>query len=66
MLDVDLAPPGPDEIAVRIAAGGKCRSEPRVRRGEWVVSTPLVRGPATIASFLSYLIHLAGQREMEI
>lgn len=44
ILDVDLAPPGPDEVRVRIAAGGVCHSDLHVRRGEWRVPTPLVMG----------------------
>jgi S-(hydroxymethyl)glutathione dehydrogenase / alcohol dehydrogenase len=44
VVDVDLAPPGPGEVLVRIAAAGVCHSDLHVRRGEWVVPTPLVMG----------------------
>jgi S-(hydroxymethyl)glutathione dehydrogenase/alcohol dehydrogenase len=42
--DVDLAPPGPGEVRVRIAAAGVCHSDLHVRRGEWQPPTPLVMG----------------------
>lgn len=42
--DVDLAPPGFKEVRVKIAAAGVCHSDLHVRRGEWVVPTPLVMG----------------------
>ena len=42
--DVDLAPPGPGEVKVRIAAAGVCHSDLHVRRGEWQVPVPLVMG----------------------
>ncbi len=42
--DVDLAPPGPGEVMVRIAAAGVCHSDLHVRRGEWQVPAPLVMG----------------------
>lgn len=42
--DVDLAPPGPGEVRVKIAAAGVCRSDLHVRRGEWDVPVPLVMG----------------------
>lgn len=44
IMDVDLAPPGPGEVRVRIAAAGVCHSDLHVRRGEWVVPIPLVMG----------------------
>jgi len=31
--DVELAPPGPGEVRVRIAAAGVCHSDLHVRRG---------------------------------
>ncbi len=42
--DVDLAPPGPGEVKVKIAAAGVCHSDLHVRRGEWQVPVPLVMG----------------------
>lgn len=42
--DVDLAPPGPKEVRVKIAAAGVCHSDLHVRRGEWILPTPLVMG----------------------
>jgi Zn-dependent alcohol dehydrogenase len=42
--DVELAPPGPGEIRVRIAAAGVCHSDLHVRRGEWQPPAPLVMG----------------------
>ncbi|MET7334458.1 Zn-dependent alcohol dehydrogenase [Nonomuraea sp. NPDC005650] len=42
--DVDLAPPGPGEVRVKIAAAGVCGSDLHVRRGEWDVQAPLVMG----------------------
>ena len=44
IMDVDLAPPGPGEVRVKIAAAGVCHSDLHVRRGEWAVPTPLVMG----------------------
>jgi len=44
LVDVELAPPGPGEVMVRIAAGGVCHSDLHVRRGEWPVPVPLVMG----------------------
>lgn len=42
--EVDLAPPGPGEVRVRIAAAGVCHSDLHVRRGEWQPPVPLVMG----------------------
>ena len=42
--NVDLAPPGFKEVRVKIAAAGVCHSDLHVRRGEWVLPTPLVMG----------------------
>ena len=42
--EVDLAPPGPGEVSVAIAAAGVCHSDLHVRRGDWRVPTPLVMG----------------------
>ncbi|GII92832.1 Zn-dependent alcohol dehydrogenase [Sinosporangium siamense] len=42
--DVDLAPPGPGEVRVKIAAAGVCGSDLHVRRGEWDVHVPMVMG----------------------
>jgi S-(hydroxymethyl)glutathione dehydrogenase/alcohol dehydrogenase len=44
ILDVDLASPGPKEVRVKIVAAGVCHSDLHVRRGEWVLPTPLVMG----------------------
>jgi S-(hydroxymethyl)glutathione dehydrogenase / alcohol dehydrogenase len=42
--DVDLDPPGPAEVKVRIAAAGVCHSDLHVRLGDWPVPAPLVMG----------------------
>ena len=42
--EVELAPPGPGEVRVRIAAAGVCHSDLHVRRGEWQPPAPLVMG----------------------
>jgi S-(hydroxymethyl)glutathione dehydrogenase/alcohol dehydrogenase len=42
--DVDLAPPRAGEVRVRIAAAGVCRSDVRVRDGDWPLPLPLVLG----------------------
>jgi S-(hydroxymethyl)glutathione dehydrogenase/alcohol dehydrogenase len=42
--DVELAPPGPGEVRVTIAAAGVCHSDLHVRRGEWEPPVPLVMG----------------------
>ncbi|HEX9517790.1 MAG TPA: Zn-dependent alcohol dehydrogenase [Streptosporangiaceae bacterium] len=42
--EVDLAPPGPGEVSVAIAAAGVCHSDLHVRRGDWRVPAPLVMG----------------------
>jgi len=42
--DVTLAPPGYKEVRVKIAAAGVCHSDLHVRRGEWVLPTPVVMG----------------------
>ena len=42
--DVTLAPPGFKEVRVKIAAAGVCHSDLHVRRGEWVLPTPVVMG----------------------
>lgn len=44
VVEVDLAPPGPGEVKVRIQAAGVCHSDLHVRRGEWEVRAPLVMG----------------------
>jgi S-(hydroxymethyl)glutathione dehydrogenase/alcohol dehydrogenase len=42
--EVELAPPGPDEVEVAIAAAGVCGSDLHVVRGEWEVPVPVVLG----------------------
>ncbi|MFD6393586.1 zinc-binding dehydrogenase [Nocardia sp. NPDC060259] len=42
--DVDLAPPGPGEVQVRIVAAGVCHSDLHVTAGAWQVPRPLVLG----------------------
>lgn len=42
--EVELAPPGPEEVEVRIAAAGVCHSDLHVRRGDWSLPVPLVMG----------------------
>lgn len=43
-VDVDLAAPKAGEVRVKISAAGVCHSDLHVRRGEWIVPTPLVMG----------------------
>jgi S-(hydroxymethyl)glutathione dehydrogenase/alcohol dehydrogenase len=42
--NVDLSPPRFKEVRVKIAAAGVCHSDLHVRRGEWVLPSPLVMG----------------------
>ena len=42
--DILLAPPGPGEVLVDIAAAGVCHSDLHVMRNEWKVPLPLVMG----------------------
>jgi S-(hydroxymethyl)glutathione dehydrogenase/alcohol dehydrogenase len=42
--DVDVAPPGPGEVAVAIAAAGVCHSDLHVVKGEWPVPAPTILG----------------------
>ncbi|WP_394552809.1 zinc-binding dehydrogenase [Agromyces sp. MMS24-JH15] len=42
--DVELAPPGPNEISVRIEAAGVCHSDLHYMRGELVCPLPVVLG----------------------
>lgn len=44
VMDVELAPPGPGEVEVAIAAAGVCHSDLHVVRGEWEVPVPVVLG----------------------
>jgi S-(hydroxymethyl)glutathione dehydrogenase/alcohol dehydrogenase len=44
VVDVTLAPPGPGEVLVDIAAAGVCHSDLHVLRGDWPVPFPLVMG----------------------
>lgn len=44
VVDVDLAPPGPGEVLVDIAAAGVCHSDLHVMRGDWPLALPLVMG----------------------
>ena len=41
---VDLAPPGPGEVEVAIAAAGVCHSDLHIVRGEWEHPVPVVLG----------------------
>ncbi|MFE3024680.1 zinc-binding dehydrogenase [Nocardia tengchongensis] len=41
---VDLAPPGPGEVRVRVAAAGVCHSDLHVTAGAWQVPRPVVLG----------------------
>ncbi|MFF2554068.1 zinc-binding dehydrogenase [Nocardia sp. NPDC058058] len=42
--DLDLAPPGPGEVRVRIAAAGVCHSDLHVLTGAWRIPRPVVLG----------------------
>ncbi|MEO8329959.1 MAG: alcohol dehydrogenase catalytic domain-containing protein, partial [Candidatus Nanopelagicales bacterium] len=42
--DVDLAPPGPEEVEVQIVAAGVCHSDLHMVRGEWQHPVPVVLG----------------------
>jgi len=42
--DLELAPPGPGEVRVRMAAAGVCHSDLHVRDGEWERAGPIVLG----------------------
>jgi len=42
--DVELAPPGPGEVEVAVAAAGVCHSDLHIVRGEWPHPTPVVLG----------------------
>ena len=42
--EVELAPPGPGEVEVAVAAAGVCHSDLHVVRGEWPHPTPVVLG----------------------
>ena len=44
MVQVALAPPGPHEVEVTIAAAGVCHSDLHMVRGEWTHRTPVVLG----------------------
>lgn len=41
---LQLDPPGPDEVLVRIEASGVCHSDLHVRDGEWPRATPIILG----------------------
>jgi S-(hydroxymethyl)glutathione dehydrogenase / alcohol dehydrogenase len=42
--EIELDPPGPDDVLVRMAATGICGSDLHVVRGEWPRPTPMVLG----------------------
>jgi S-(hydroxymethyl)glutathione dehydrogenase/alcohol dehydrogenase len=42
--DLDLDPPGPGEVRVRMASAGVCHSDLHVRDGEWERDGPIVLG----------------------
>jgi Zn-dependent alcohol dehydrogenase len=42
--EVELEPPGPDDILVRMEAVGVCGSDLHVIRGEWARPTPMILG----------------------
>jgi S-(hydroxymethyl)glutathione dehydrogenase/alcohol dehydrogenase len=42
--ELDLEPPGPGEVRVRMAAAGVCHSDLHVRDGEWQREGPIVLG----------------------
>ncbi len=44
IVEVDLAPPGPGEVLVEIAAAGVCHSDLHVLKGDWELPLPLVMG----------------------
>lgn len=44
VVEVELAPPGQQEVRVAIAAAGVCHSDLHVRRGDWELQLPLVMG----------------------
>lgn len=61
--EVDLAPPGPGEVRVKIAAAGVCHSDLHVRRGEWAVATPLVMGHEGSGTVIEVGSGVTGLRE---
>ena len=42
--DIDIAPPGPGEVKVKLSATAICHSDIHVVRGELTMPTPLVAG----------------------
>ena len=59
---VELAPPGPDEVEVAIAAAGVCHSDLHMVRGEWEHRTPVVlghEGSGVISAVGDGVTHLA-------
>jgi S-(hydroxymethyl)glutathione dehydrogenase / alcohol dehydrogenase len=44
VVEIDLAPPGPGEVLVDIAAAGVCHSDLHVLKGDWELPLPLVMG----------------------
>ena len=44
LIDIELAPPGPGEVKVKIAGAGVCGSDLHIQRGEWELPLPLVMG----------------------
>ena len=44
VLDVDIAPPGPGEVKIKIAGAGVCHSDLHLQRGDWPHPAPLVMG----------------------
>jgi S-(hydroxymethyl)glutathione dehydrogenase / alcohol dehydrogenase len=61
--DVELDPPGPGEVRVRIAAAGVCHSDLHVRRGDWDVAVPLVMGHEGSGTVVATGAGVSGVRE---
>ncbi|MFL6181980.1 MAG: zinc-binding dehydrogenase [Actinomycetes bacterium] len=62
VVQVALAPPGPHEVEVTIAAAGVCHSDLHMVRGEWTHRTPVVlghEGSGVITAVGSDVVNLA-------
>jgi S-(hydroxymethyl)glutathione dehydrogenase / alcohol dehydrogenase len=44
VVDVELAPPGPHEVRVKVKAAGLCQSDWHMMNGDWPIQLPMVLG----------------------
>ncbi len=66
LAEIDLAPPGPDELLVKIEAAGLCHSDLSVINGDRPRPMPMAIGHEAVATVLSCGAHVAAHNRLAV